>query len=79
MTAADLALYLDVMRDRSVSSAHLKFTRALPDGSREPVEIAVTYEPSIARDPLPGDAPTPGGWKGAPPGLDAPMTFEEAP
>ena len=67
LTPELLAQYLDVMRKAGLMTAHLK----TPQG-----EVAVTFGPDSA--PLPGDSPTPGGWKG-PDRLDADFDPREEP
>jgi hypothetical protein len=62
----DLDQVLATLRKHGVSSAEVPG----PGGV-----LRVVFEPSIA-GPLPGDEPTPGGWK-SPSRLDAP--FDEAP
>lgn len=65
MDPAGLAELLDVLKAKGVASATLH-----GDGTT----LAVTFEPSF-QDPMPGDAPTPGGWKSLP-RLDAVDQFD---
>lgn len=63
---AGLAEILDTLRAKGVASATL---------AGNGTTLAVTFEPQFS-GPMPGDAPTPGGWK-SPPRLDAVDQFDE--
>lgn len=65
LTPLDLDLYLSMFRKHHVMSAKL-----IINGG----EVCVTFEPNTPA-PMPGDEPTPGGWKG-PTTLDAPFEHE---
>lgn len=67
MTPEALDHFLRVMRDRGVASAEVQ----TPDGT-----LRVVFGPDAG--PLPGETPTPGGWK-SPMRLDDPAQFDEAP
>jgi hypothetical protein len=70
MTPELMAQYLKVFREHGAAS--VAFRIPLPDGSTG--ELSVTMEPRF-EGPMPGDAPTPGGWK-SPVRLDAPEQFD---
>lgn len=69
MTPDDLDQMLAVMRKNRVASAEVP----LLDGGA----LKVVFEPDLS-EPMPGDKPTPGGWK-SPERLDNPQQFDEVP
>ena len=68
MKFTDLANILAELRHHGVASAEVP----TPDGP-----LRVVFTTDEAR-PLPGDVPSPGGWK-SPTRLDDPSQYEEAP
>lgn len=69
MTPHDLDHLLDVLRKHRVASAEVPL---FDDKS-----LKVVFEPDLS-EPMPGDKPTPGGWK-SPERLDNPQQFDEVP
>lgn len=64
---AQLDELLVVLKARGVESAKVTAT-----------EVWVRFGPSYPEEPLPGETPTPGGWKG-PERLDAPQQLDDVP
>lgn len=75
LTPEQLAAYLDVMRKAGLVAAHLEIPWMFAEGELPMLlKMNVTFGPDAA--PLPGEKPTPGGWKG-PEHLDAEFKPEE--
>lgn len=75
LTPQLLQQFLDAMKAAGVMRGNVAIPWALgDDGSIHMVTMAVEFTPTLP--PLPGEAPTPGGWKG-PEHLDAEFKPEE--
>ena len=69
MNSNELEALLAMLRKYGVQSAEVPLTAGCV--------LRVVFEPDMP-GPLPGDQPTPGGWKG-PDRLDAPLQFDAVP